>query len=445
MAQTTRELRPFNKVFLELNSSPELSQGNIVCLMGFVDALHADYAFNTPIDVGVVSSVAQAVAVCDRLGLAYKFDTLTTLDLAETDELAGMLIQASLAFEQWIPYKSRNTLASPSYVLCALDESINSKEATGGKTPFGNFFTIVKNDNVELTTIVPSYEFVSGDSTVAGNYFSEIRAYTDTVIAQGLPLKGWNYPIFHMNISREYDLSGFEYPNLVRSSTIAYYQDLSSTSYQVPVAYVSAVVGMVTACLASPYLGLTSQNIGSVPLPASALGYYSDDDVENMLRNGISPILADKKLGVVQLGRIVTSELVDPSLGVARANMLDMQDWKKAYEVQRNIWNAILFNKNIIGENIIVDPKTGSSPILTEIKQTILGVLTTAKQDDIVLEPVEGFLNILKVYLNPKNFNQVINDLPIYTPTILYQSRTTVSASDPATVYTQFAIQTGEQ
>lgn len=445
MAQTTRELRPFNKVFLELNSSPELSQGNVVCLMGFADSLEADYAFNTPIDVGVVSSVAQAVAVCNRLGLTYKFTTLTTLDLEETDELAGMLIQASMAFEQWIPYLSQNTLASPSYVLCALDTTINAKTTGDGKTPFGDFFTIVKNDNVELTTIVPSYEFVTGDSTVAGNYFSEIKAHVNYVYAQGLPMKGWNYPIFHMNISRTYDFNGFAYPAITQSSTIAYYQDLASTDYQIPVAFVAAVSGMVAACLASPYLGLVYQNIGSMPQPATSLGYYSDDDVENMLRNGVSPILADKKLSTVQFGRIVTSQLVDPNLGVARANMLDLQDWKKAYEVQRNMWNAILFNKNIINQNVIVDPKTGYSPILKEVKQTILGVLNTAKQDELILEPIEGFLGILKVYLNPKNYNQVINDLPIYTPTILYQSRTTVSASDPATVYTQFAISTGEQ
>lgn len=441
MAQTNRDLRPDVRIGLTLNSTPEIATDTTICLMGFVNditELAAGVEINTPIQLGSVSSVQQAAAKLKQLGVKFKFASLDTLDLTETDEIAAMLFQSTFTVASWRAYQPENTLRTPKYVLCILDPLTNTRDSN----PFGEFFTVVEDDEIPLTTIVPSYIYEAGDSDVSGNYLAEIRAFVETTLEKAKPNLGFVYPIFHLNTPRFSDFDALGYANILRSSTFNTFQDQTSVNkYQITPAMMASVSGAVIACLPANCRGLVYQTIPSFPAPATNEGLFSSDDIQNMLQNGISPIVYNKDAKQQQFSRVVTSTLVDPDLGVARANMLDMQDWKAAYEAQVQIYNAILFNKNIINEKAKLTPSGDVAPV-KETVDTVVRVLVRLRDQGLILEPAEGFKSSVQGSLNPDNINQILLTVPIYPTPLIMQVVGEVVAEDPAVIYTQFAITT---
>lgn len=441
--QSTRDLRPYVKIGLSLDSTPEASSGANVCLLGFVDDianLETGVAINEPIDLGVITSVEQAAVKLKNLGIKFSLTSRTSVDLDTTDEIGAMVLQAAMTVEGWQPYLAFNQLNSPRFYIGILDKTANDRDGTLSGGAFGGFFTSALDDELSFTTITHSYELQSDDALLSTGYMGIIKGYVDAVDAKGNPSLGLNYPIFHVNLPKGSDFSSVGYANIVKSSTVNTYQDLSSTRYQITSPMVASIAATVVAALPYSCRGLVHQTVPALPTP-EVEGYFTVDDQSNMLGNGISPFIYNKATQTQQFSRVVTSMLLDENLGLARSNMLDMQDWKVVYESRIRIYNAIVFNKAIINAKARI--AGGSIAPVSKTRKVILGELIRLWNEGLIIEPSEGFASTIDASLDVNNVSKILLSIAVYPSSILYQVSGTVVASDPAVEYLNFAIQLG--
>lgn len=447
MAQTTQVLMPDVKIGLTFNSSPVTGEDNVICLLGFVadpSSLTAGTPINSPIDLGNITTVAQAVTKLEALGIAVTMTGLTTYDQVATDEIAQMVIQAAATYQNWNAYQTENTLGNPRYIIGILDSDVNNRVSLTDpdvKTPYGDFFSDAIEQQLTFTTIVPSYTYQSGDDQLAESYITELKTFVDGQIAKGKPTLGFNCPIFHSNFDKTTDFDSVGFVNILRSSTFNAYQDTSDSSYQLESAAVGAACGMVIGCLPANARGLAYQNIPDFPA-ATSDGLFSDDDIENQLQNGFSPIKYNKRTSTQQFTRAVTSTLLDPDLGVARSNMLDILQWKSAYAAQLRIYNGILFNKNIINARTIIDQNGNLAPV-EAVASTVKRILVQLKNEGILLLP-EDVNSTITVGLDPDNPSTILLTVKLYVTGIIHRVDGTTIVEDSNYILSQFAINTNQ-
>lgn len=445
MPQTNQVLMPDVKINLAFNSSPVTSEDNNICLLGFVaDAsnLNSNTPVNSPIDLGNITTVAQAVSKLTDLGIQVTMTGLTTYDVTATDEIAQMLIQAVATYQLWSPYQDINTLASPRYIIGILDTDVNNRVLTTdtpAKTPYGNFFVDAVAEQLTFTTIVPSYEYQSGDDQLSNSYITELKTFVEEQINKGKPDLGFNCPIFHSNFDRTTDFDTVGFVNILRSCTFNTYQDTSDSSYQINSSAFGASCGMVIGCLPPNAEGLTFQTIPNLPAPTS-FGLFENDDIENQLQNGFSPIRYNKKTSTQQFVRVVTSTLLDPDLGVPRSNMLDILLWKSAYYAQYRIYNGVVSNKKIINSRTNVD-ENGNLASVDEVESTVKGILVQLEEEGMLLLP-KDVSSTINVGLDPDNSSVIKLAVKLYITKIIRGVDGTSTVEDSDYVLSQFFINT---
>lgn len=440
-------LSPFVRLSLNLNSSAAVSTAANVLLIGYAeDTSDLTVNINEPVELGTITSVSTAVQKLKAIGLKVSMTGLTTYDKSQTDEISQMVIQALATYQAWQPYLPANFLRVPKFYISVLDRKVNAKEVvvdpndpSNDRTPYGNLFKDIIAKQIELTTIVPSYKYIAGDNDLSDSYITQLKAFVDTQLAKANPNLGFLCPVFHTDLSKTDSVDNIGNINILRSVTVTAYQDPNNTKvYQLQSAAVGSSVGLVVAALPDTCEGLVYQNIPNMPR-ALELGLYTDENIEDFLQKGISPIVYNSRVGEQQFNRVVTSTILDPNLGVSRSNALDIQDYKGLYSIQLAIFNKILFSKDIINKRTVIT-RTGVPSTVTAIKNIVLGELVTAEIEGLILQPEGGFQNSVEAFVNPDNPNQIVVRIKVIPSSIVYQVSGEIEVNDSSSIFSELLI-----
>jgi len=436
-SQTSVDLRPYVKVKSSINFTAVSNPTNVVGIIGFVDdiaTLDASARVGEPLDVGYVTSVSRAVTICDSLGLRYKFLTSTTLDMADTDPIAGQLINFAIAFENYGALGQEQVLSNCAIVLCILDPTVSSKTVS----PFANFFTLVKEQSTVMDTIVCPYEYVSGDSTTAGNYYEEITLFSASRWNNSEPVYGHNHIIMANVTWRKTDITPPDSANSEHLTVLLHPQDTTATTYQLSAEQVASMYAILLTGIQRPYNGFFGQRLATIPAPADKALIFGDDTISTLNSWGFSVLNTNGRTNVVSASRILVTLLADPTTNIARDFMLDFQSWRANYDFKNSLYQRLIAGK-IINEKFTVN-SSGSSRINGTVVAIMFAEAVRFSSLQIFAIDPNEVKDQFTAQLNSSNTNEILASCPFFVSPIIYQISAEVSVESLTTYYNTIAI-----
>jgi hypothetical protein len=423
------ELRSFTEV------SPDTSPDREVFLVGHTKTgttLQNGLAHYIPNRIGQMRSQEEAVALATNFGMSVSFKDPVTLDLANTDELAAMMVTAAQQFDQFIPQSPRHVLQPCNFTLIALEDDTTNQPSSQSFDDGAGTDALSNARNLTCDLFVCPYELVNSAIGGTGNFYDVLTTWMDSRIADNDISLGQNWILFSnvTETSSTLTESGYEY-----STNINF--PVTNSYFQPSAAIVGANMAVQMQGMIPPFYGRFEVAIPNLPSPQSS-EIIDQTEADALFAIGWSPLMTNRRSGAVFSSRFVSGQVTDPVTGIQRNFYYDYQSYLAFFLSQVRL-KAALQARNIINDKFTVN-SSGEAPVLRKARKAAIEVDTGMFDEQMVAVDPALYKNEYSAKIDGDNPNLIRFKKPFYPTPIVYQIIGTTTVRNSVPLIKQFNI-----
>lgn len=393
-------------------------------------------SYYEPLRIGQVTSQGQAAALCDTYGLAVAWTDQNTLDLANTDELAALLITAAQEYQRFIARNGRYTLTPCNITIGALEDTCTATADPYGDTAVDDLLT--NSINTPIDIFVAPYELTNATEAAAGGFFDVQKTWLEARIATNNIDLGDNWSVF-ANVS--------DNPVGAVAATLPEtdYEYSTNISFPCTNSYFQPTAGIAAVCVAvqmlgmqAPFYGRFEVSLPVLPTPDDRVEYISFTTANSLFEIGWSPIMTNFRSGALYTSRFVSGMVTDPVTSITRDFYYDYQSYR-AFFYSQKLLRDLLQSSGIINDKFTVN-SSGEAPILTRAIQIAKQIDVRMFNDGMVAVDPTLYSDEYSAKLSTDNTNLIIIEKPFYVSPIIYQILATSTVKNFTPLIREFNI-----